>query len=63
MAKDQQGLTLAGSPESAAAFDRTISDPVIARGITYKIKLSDFPIAGKPRTERATAGTPQASPR
>ena len=26
MAKDQQGLTLAGSPKSAAAFDRTISD-------------------------------------
>jgi tetratricopeptide (TPR) repeat protein len=26
MAKDQQGLTLAGSPESAAAFDRAIAD-------------------------------------
>src|SRR5271169_6928645 len=26
MAKDQQGLTLAGAPESAAAFDRAIAD-------------------------------------
>jgi tetratricopeptide (TPR) repeat protein len=26
MAKDQQGLTLAGSPDSAAAFDRAIAD-------------------------------------
>jgi tetratricopeptide (TPR) repeat protein len=26
MAKDQQGLTLAGTPESAAAFDRAIAD-------------------------------------
>ena len=26
MAKDQQGLTLAGAPELAAAFDRAIAD-------------------------------------
>src|SRR5271157_924279 len=26
MAKDQQGLTLAGTPESAAAFDQAIAD-------------------------------------
>src|SRR5271155_945671 len=26
MAKDQQGLTLAGAPESAAAFDRAVAD-------------------------------------
>jgi hypothetical protein len=26
MAKDQQGLALAGAPESAAAFDRAIAD-------------------------------------
>jgi hypothetical protein len=54
---------LAGSVLEILVFDRTTSDPVIARGITYKIKLSDFPIAGKPRAERATAGAPQASPR
>ena len=26
MAKDQQGLPLAGAPESAAAFDRAVAD-------------------------------------
>ena len=50
--------SLAGSDLEVLVFDPSRTEGVTARGIRYKIKLSDFTNTGRPRAEEKTAGRP-----
>jgi hypothetical protein len=50
--------SLAGSDLEVLVFDPSRTEGVTARGIRYKIKLSDFSNTGRPRAEEKTAGRP-----
>ena len=49
---------LPGSELEVLVFDPSRTEGVTARGIRYKLKLSDFTSSGRPRAEEKTAGRP-----
>jgi len=50
--------SLPGSDLEILVFDPSRNEGVTARGIRYKLKLSDFSNTGRPRAEEKTAGRP-----